>query len=402
MKRWFSGLILMVFLLLCLGTALADPNFSLQDTSVRSGSWTDVYAAILTEQSPRIRAYQDYVASVTSSTVCHPVGLTDLTGDGIPELLFLELADDSEYGFQVGQLRIYTWDGGNVHCALTLQPEIDDLMYSKCYSAKHGLLTLHFSDCEMTWTLQLCLDPGGHYVTENVLIEQPDFSGESPDLYFLNGKKLSQKKYQSQYAKIQSAQGSLVGSMDVDNGGTGFAWTLEEALNLLSSGGVLQNMPENGMSQLPELSFFRGSFTAGQKFAVYSAPSSRSWRGANGKAAITSGSEIYVAGTEDGWILILYELGNGVVRAGYVDSRQIEGPYSSVDVLSLSGTPMTLVKSAEMTDDPIRQNETVGKLKKGAQVTCLARFRGWIYVEAKVSGKIARGFIEPSSLGWDN
>ena len=41
---------------------------------------------------------------------------------------------------------------------------------------------------------------------------------------------------------------------------------------------------------------------------------------------------------------------------------------------------------------------SISKLKKGATVTCLAEYRGWIYVEAKVSGKTARGFIPPSSL----
>ncbi len=62
---------------------------------------------------------------------------------------------------------------------------------------------------------------------------------------------------------------------------------------------------------------------------------------------------------------------------------------------------MKLVKSTVMTDDPIRQKTTISKLKKGATVTCLAEYRGWIYVEAKVSGKTARGFIAPSSLGLE-
>ena len=37
-------------------------------------------------------------------------------------------------------------------------------------------------------------------------------------------------------------------------------------------------------------------------------------------------------------------------------------------------------------------------VKKGTKVICLAQFQGWIYVEANVSGKTARGFISPSCL----
>jgi hypothetical protein len=122
---------------------------------------------------------------------------------------------------------------------------------------------------------------------------------------------------------------------------------------------------------------------------------------AGGKAAVTSGSEIFAAGKDGDWILILYELASGVIRAGYIDSAKITGPYSAGDALSLAGAEMTLTANAVMTDDPIRRAGTVGKLKKGARVICLAEYQGWIYVEARVSGKTARGFISPASLGLD-
>ena len=404
MKKQIISLILMTCLMLCLNGAAADPDISLQDTSVRSGSWADVYTTILAERSADIVAYQDYVQSITDIPTCHPVDLLDLTGDGIPELLFLALIDETEYRFKVGQLWIYTSDGNSVHCALTLQPEIDDLLYSRYYLAKTGMLTIHFADCEMGWTLQFLLNLNGYYTAENTLIEQADFSGEGPDYYFQNGKKVSAKAFRSLMSQIQADQGTMIGSLMVDEGGSGFTYTLAEAQEVLNTTQDTGDKTDNSLSlsggQLPELSFTPGSFTAGQKFAVYSAPSTRSWRGAKGKAAITSGSEIFVAGTEDDWILIIYELDSGVVRVGYIDSRKIDGQYTSGDVLSFSQIPMTLTESTEMTDDPLRQKTTIGKLKKGTQVTCLAEYRGWIYVEAKVSGKTARGFIAPSSIGW--
>ena len=408
MKRWASVCIMMVSLLVCLSGAQADPNLSLQDASMRSGSWPEVYTEILKERSADIQAYQDHVLSVTSIPVCHPVALLDMTGDGIPELLFLDLVDDTEYGFKVGRFWVYTTDGSGVHCVLTLQPEIDDLLYSRYYLAENGVLTVHFSDCEMGWILQLRPDLNMHYEAENTLIEQADFSGEGPDTYFRNGKKISAKQFRSLTEEIRKGQGLEIGSLMVDDGGSGFAFTLAEALDALASGNVPQLQPDAGSGAgntvsptggLPELSFFEGSFTPGEKFEVYSAPSARSWRGAKGKASVTSGSEILVAGIEEGWILILYELDSGVTRVGYIDSRKIKGSYTSGDALSFPRRQMTLAESAEMTDDPIRQKTAIGKLKKGTKVTCLAGYRGFVYVEAKVSGKTARGFIVPSSLG---
>ena len=405
-------LILVIFLLTGSFCACADPDLTLQDTSLHTGFWADEYSQILTDRSAGIRNYQDYVTGITSCPVCRAVGIMDLTGDSIPELLFWDLVHETEYGFDIGRLWIYTADGKNVHCALTIQPEIDDMLYSRYYLAENSLLTVYLSDTEMGWILQFRPDPNGYYAAETTLTEQADFSGEGPDSYFRNGKKISLKKFKSLTAQIQAGQGSLIGSLQVDEGGYGFTHTLTEALDVLSSEEYLSTQwPEAGMlskqspdpadGRFPELSFFPGTFREGQKFAVYSAPTTRSWRGADGKAAVTSGSEILTAGTEGDWILIFYELNSGVARVGYIDSRKINGQYASVGKLSFSRTPMILVSGTAMTDDPIRQKSTIGKLKKGTEVTCLARYQGWIYVEAKVSGKTARGFIAPSSLGLD-
>lgn len=67
-------------------------------------------------------------------------------------------------------------DGSRVHCALTLQPEIDDMLYSRYYLSPTGVLTIHFSDTERGWILQLRLDLSGHYIAESTLIEEADFS----------------------------------------------------------------------------------------------------------------------------------------------------------------------------------------------------------------------------------
>ncbi len=412
LKRKMIGILLMVLLLLTVQTAYADPNLTLQDTAVRPGSWQDNYAQILQEHASEIQAYEQYVISVTYRKECHPAELMDLTGDGIPELIFIDLITETEYGFNVGRLWIYTADETGAHCALSLQPEIDDLLYSVLYLGADGALTLHLNDVEQTWTLRLRKDQTAHYVAETVLTAQEDFSGEGPDQYFLNGKEVTRKKYQAELNAVQADQGNAICNLNVDDDGCGFARTLEEVRQELSSSGVSQAVisgKENGEgkqdsqaeTRLPELTFTLGQFIPGQKFPVFSAPSDRSWRGAKGKAAITSGSEIYVAGSVGNWILIFYELDSGVNRVGYIDGTKISGDHTSGAPLSFAETPMTLVRTAEMTDDPVRQKSMIGKLKKGTVVSCLAEYQGWIYVEAKVSGKTARGFLRPADLGLE-
>ena len=412
MKRSVGCMLLALFLLVATGSGLADPNLMIQDTAVRAGAWATVYGQILEEHRAAIEEYQEYVSSVTSGSECRPVGWADLTGDGTPELLFVENVHNTEYGFELGRMWIYTADGNGAHCALTLQPEIDDLLFSTLYLGADGLLTIHLSDMEMGWTLQFRMAADSRYAMETELVSQEDFSGEGPDQYFLNGREITAKAYQQTLKDIQSVMGTKIGSFLEEDSFRGFSYTAEEAMTALRSGVIAeipQAQPENSGTEndspseelLPTLTFFPGEFTEGQKFAVYSAPSSKSFRSAKGKAAITSGSEIFVAGTVDGWLLIQYELDSGVTRVGYVNQKIISGPYSAGSEIALAAVRMTLTESAEMTDDPVRQMSMIGKLKKGAKVTALAEYMGWIYAETKVSGKTARGFIAPESLEID-
>lgn len=405
MKRGICCILTLV-LLLYLGFACADPDLTLQDTSMYPGPWAEAYARILEDHSAGIQAYRDYVKEVTYLPDCKPIGLTDLTGDSTPELLFLDLLDDTEYGFKVGRLWIYTRDQAGVHCMLSLQPEIDDLLYSTVYLGQSGILTMYFNDTEKGWAIQFQPGKNGVYTAKTIMISEEDFSGEGPDTYYLNGKKIAAKKYRSELKRIQNSQGTLIGSLQVDDQGSGFSLTPEEAMQELASVDTAEG-PENGSGsgtkagQLPELSFSPAVFEPGQKFAVYSAPSSRSWRGANGKASITSRSEIFAAGSADGWILIQYELASGLNRVGYISTEKIKGDYTAGSALSLAHIETALTAGAKITDDPVHQETSIGKLKKGAKVICLASYQGWIYVEAQVSGKTARGFIPSSCVELD-
>lgn len=140
---------------------------------------------------------------------------------------------------------------------------------------------------------------------------------------------------------------------------------------------------------------------ANQKLAVYSAPSKSAWRGANGKAMVNTNGAIYAAGWESGWLLIMYETNQGSVRVGYVKAGDIRGGVPMDLNLSFSYDTATVQESCTLTDDPARTGSSITTLRAGTQVTWLTRFynnAAWDYVEVKVNGKTARGFIRAGSL----
>lgn len=140
---------------------------------------------------------------------------------------------------------------------------------------------------------------------------------------------------------------------------------------------------------------------ANQSLPVYSAPTKDSWRGANGKASVSTNGAIYAAGWESGWLLVMYETNNGSVRVGYVDSGSIRGGVPFDLNLDFSYDTATVLEKCTLTDDPARTGSAITTLKAGTQVTWLTRFynnSAWDYVEVTVNGQTARGFIRAGSL----
>ena len=67
-----------------------------------------------------------------------------------------------------------------------------------------------------------------------------------------------------------------------------------------------------------ELSATRIKFTGGQKFEVYSGPGDHYQRGANGKASVSTNDWIQVFGSENGWIMIQYDISSTQMRIGWI------------------------------------------------------------------------------------
>ena len=136
------------------------------------------------------------------------------------------------------------------------------------------------------------------------------------------------------------------------------------------------------------LGFEVKNLKTGQMLSVYSAPSTSSYRGANGKAVVSTNGDVYVAGWDQGWLLLMYETNNGAVRVGYVNGIDIQGSVNAPN-MSFSYITITLSKSATLTDDPVTGSSNLASLKANQQVTYLATFYSqstWLYVETLING----------------
>lgn len=141
---------------------------------------------------------------------------------------------------------------------------------------------------------------------------------------------------------------------------------------------------------------------AGQRLSVYSAPSSAAYRGASGKAVVSTNGTVYAAGWDNGWLLVMYATNNGAVRVGYVNGHDIKGAVDAPN-LSFLYDPVTCGSNADLTDDPATGSSIIMRLSAGQQVTYLTTFynrSAWAYVETTVNGQTVRGFIPSAAIQW--
>ena len=141
------------------------------------------------------------------------------------------------------------------------------------------------------------------------------------------------------------------------------------------------------------------SFTANQKYAVYSAPSTASLRGANGKAAVSTNGQIQVFGQENGWLLVQYAIDTNHARIGYIDAKSLSDA-NTVSVLNFSNQPAYTQEDTVLTDDPLYSQEVLYTLPAEASVTWLASMDDWAYVQYGGSNGIPsmRGFVKATGL----
>lgn len=131
----------------------------------------------------------------------------------------------------------------------------------------------------------------------------------------------------------------------------------------------------------------------GRNHEVYMGPGEQYGRAGNGKATVSTNSWVKGFGTYNGWTLILYHIGDGRYRIGWIDEDVLPKRHG-LPQLRFNEDWQETVAPCAIYDDPIGVNGEIVSLKAGTQVMNMAFFgHGWEYVCVKVDGKTYWGFV---------
>ena len=133
---------------------------------------------------------------------------------------------------------------------------------------------------------------------------------------------------------------------------------------------------------------------------VYTAPDLNSLR-VGGKASCGTNGEVFVAGKDQGWLLIRYESNDGSHHVGYIPPDYARGfkftEYNYMDNINSSAIPCVAQADIDLFDSPIGRENPIGTIRPGEVYTIMATYTyngNWWYVECAVNGQRARGFID--------
>ena len=139
-------------------------------------------------------------------------------------------------------------------------------------------------------------------------------------------------------------------------------------------------------------------------WTVYAGPGADDPAANEGKARVSANSWVQVLGGE-GWgrILVQYAVNDQRLRIGWIDVDALAPEDHTYVVCCEPGEkllwrPCHINSDCSLTDDPLLSKSVMANLKAGTQVTYLttcANQRGelWDYVETRIDGKTARGFV---------
>ena len=166
--------------------------------------------------------------------------------------------------------------------------------------------------------------------------------------------------------------------------------TLTETRNL----SFVANALSSAAPALEDSYFPLAGVKNGRTLPVYSAPDKRSFRSADGKASVSTGGDMTVYGTAEGWTLVQYEVSPRTSRFGYV-----EGELEGAEPLTLGSVPLIACQDTFLTDDPFVSQYPQLQISKGMTLTGLARCgEYYAYVEFVQGNRISRGFVPMKDL----
>ena len=140
-------------------------------------------------------------------------------------------------------------------------------------------------------------------------------------------------------------------------------------------------------------------FTGGQKFDVFSCPDEHSFRGANGKARVSTNDWIQVFGIVDDYILIQYDISSGKYRIGYIPKDALPKNAKVEEISFARGMAAICHTPTQMTDDPMGEKGSILSVNEGTRMTYLAALGEYAYVESALeNGTPIRGFVPMEAL----
>ena len=139
------------------------------------------------------------------------------------------------------------------------------------------------------------------------------------------------------------------------------------------------------------------TFTSNQTYAVYSAPDSKSIRGAKGRARVSTNGWIQVFGSDGDWILVQYDITDKHNRIGYIDKNALPKDVA-VPELALTNVPAVVNYDVVVTDDPLVSQTPLARLTENTSVTVLGTMGDWTYIEGVENKVRFRGFVPTACL----
>ena len=138
-------------------------------------------------------------------------------------------------------------------------------------------------------------------------------------------------------------------------------------------------------------------FTSNQTYAVYSAPDSKSIRGAKGRARVSTNGWIQVFGSDGDWLLVQYDITDKHNRIGYIYKNALPKDVV-VPELALTNVPAVVNYDVAVTDDPLVSQTPLARLTENTSVTVLGTMGDWTYIEGEENSVRFRGFVPTACL----
>ena len=262
MKKLYAAIFAVVLLAaaMMIVPATAADNYlegggQIPDQNTYQGTWQQAYTQILNDHTAAIIQYETRDIETWMDTghaviQCRPIGLEDLNGDGVPELLFLEVAGSD--GTR-GDLYIYSWSNNAAGCKLYVpgitRLDYDDMLGFDIYRSAYSgdTLVIEHYEYEWPWLLQFSRNALGQYSLINYLHAEYDNSGEENDRYYLNGETISGDDYFNTLMNMRNSKTVSISEYLSPSSKTyGFSYTWSEAVSKLGSAGIDNSGNNNG------------------------------------------------------------------------------------------------------------------------------------------------------------